>query len=64
MNVTDSTLEDVFLTLTGREVELKRSRATRSVYTGMQFRELWRDPLTAFFGLRVPIFFLLLTGFM
>ena len=40
------------------------ARDTFGLYTGMQFRELWRDPLTAFFGLVFPIFFLLLTGFM
>lgn len=40
------------------------ARDTFALYTGMQFRELWRDPLTAFFGLVFPIFFLLLTAFM
>ncbi|MBV9440594.1 MAG: ABC transporter permease [Candidatus Eremiobacteraeota bacterium] len=40
------------------------ARDTFALYTGIQFRELWRDPLTAFFGLVFPLFFLLLTAFM
>ncbi len=38
------------------------ARDTFALYAGMLFRELWRDPLTAFFGLVFPVFFLLFIG--
>ncbi len=38
------------------------ARDTFALYAGMLFRELWRDPLTAFFGLVFPVFFLVFIG--